>query len=308
MPPKRCLQLTSRRQRGEQSLDHQPISPIPGQRWRADVLAATATSALLPAEHCRIAAGGRVATASGLGFTGTQAEVLLVRCGLALVVWTTLVVDLRKRQHRAWSYLYTHWNLLLYAGYSVAALLSSLLAGHIENRPSRKSTSLWFVGRWASRLSSLLFPVMATTHPFLDLGYFLFLHGRLAARSGWPGGWAYLLGGMHPTAVSKHLLNAVRLVHLITPTTSTDLTLNFLIVGDAIASRSTSCFVFTNSFGSRPSLGLVASPCQSSAVPDQCYSMHFTSASPCGSTHDTENGSIRHLRALSGEHFSLWQR
>ena len=153
-----------------------------------------------------------MATASGLGFTGGQAELLLVRCGLALAVWTTLIADLRKRQHRAWSYLYTHWNLILFAGYSVTALLSSLLSGQIENDRQRESSSL-FLGRWAARLTSVTFPLMATTHPFLDLGYFIFLHGRLAGRGGWSGGLPYLLGGMNPTALSKHLLNAVGPVH-----------------------------------------------------------------------------------------------
>ena len=85
-----------------------------------------------------------------------------------------------------------------------------MLSGHIENQTQSESTTV-SVGRLASRLTALLFPLMVTTHLFLDLGYFLFLHNRLAAR-GWEGGLSYLLRGMHPTALSKHLLNAVRSV------------------------------------------------------------------------------------------------
>lgn len=164
-----------------------------------------------PSADDEVAARVKVATASGFGFAGSQAELLVVRCILALAVWATLIVDLCKRQHRAWSYLYTHWNLLLFAAYSAAALLSSMLFGHIQNHPPKRSFNLC-VGRWASQVASWLFPVIATTHPFLDLGYFLFLHSRLAARDGWPGAVPYLLGGMGPTALSKHLFNTVRLM------------------------------------------------------------------------------------------------
>ena len=218
MPPKRATPSQRRLQRvgqddGSQDLEAQQlaVSPIPGHRWRPSVRANRKRPVLSSAGKTIMAAGGPAATASGLGFTGTQAELLVVRCGLAVVVWTTLAADLSKRRHRAWSYLYTHWNLLLFAGYSAAALLSSLLAGHIEHRPQHESVSLR-LGRWAAQLTSLMFPLLVTTHVFLDLGYFLFLHGRLAARGGWLGGWQYLLGGMHPTALSKHLLNSVRLL------------------------------------------------------------------------------------------------
>ena len=213
MPPKRATSSKRRRRvEDDGSQDLEPlllaeVSAIPGHRWRPSVQA-NRKSPMLTAGKT-VAAGGPAATASGLGFTGGQAELLVVRCGLAVAVWTTLAVDLSKRRHRAWSYLYTHWNLLLFAGYSAAAFLSSLLAGHVEHLPQHESVSLR-LGRWAAQLVSLLFPLLATTHVFLDLGYFLFLHGRLAARGGWPGGWQYLLGGMGPTAVSKHLLNSVR--------------------------------------------------------------------------------------------------
>jgi hypothetical protein len=213
MPPKRTFQLIQRgakiKEHGVQAVDQLPLSPIPGHRWRPGYRASQTRP--LGSSARRLAVGGRAATASGFGFSGGEGELLIVRCGLALVAWCTLIVDMRKRQHRAWCYLYTHWNLLLLAVYAATALLGSLLAGHIENRPQHRSVSV-SVGCLASRLTSLLFPLLVTTHVFLDLGYFLFLHGRLAARGGWTGGLPYLLRGMHPTAVSKHLLNAVRSV------------------------------------------------------------------------------------------------
>ena len=52
-----------------------------------------------------------------------------------------------------------------------------------------------------------LFPLVATVHPFLDLGYFVFLHGSIAreAKLSWLG----MLGVLDASSLSKHFFNAI---------------------------------------------------------------------------------------------------
>ena len=90
MPPKRATPSQRRLQRvgqddGSQDLEAQllAVSPIPGHRWRPSVRANRKRPVLSSAGKTIMAAGGPAATASGLGFTGTQAELLVVRCGLS---------------------------------------------------------------------------------------------------------------------------------------------------------------------------------------------------------------------------------
>jgi hypothetical protein len=216
MPPKRPTELTPRKQRPQPRAQEQeeleqeeqpPLSPLPGHRWRPILSVAERRSSAGSA-----AVADRATAPSGLGFFGGAGELLVVRCGLLLAVWGTLVFDLRRKsKHRAWSFLYTHWNLTLLSGYSIVAVLGSLLAMRPDGSASSSSSSSSGGSRnLASRLTSLLFPLMVTVHPFLDLGYFLFLHRRMAARGGWPSGLQYLLGGMGATGLCKHLLNSVR--------------------------------------------------------------------------------------------------
>ena len=101
-----------------------PISPLPGHRWRPDVLPEGGSPP--PPEPEPEPAIDLAAEGSGLGFgRGGRTQLLVVRLGLACAVWGTLAVDLRSHRHRVWSALYTHWNLLLLAAYSTTALVSA---------------------------------------------------------------------------------------------------------------------------------------------------------------------------------------
>lgn len=196
MPPKRAPGAGTPR-RPASAEQSEPISPLPSHRWRRSVFV---NGVPLPSTDPPADMG--VAAASGLGFFGGLGELLVVRCGLAAAVWGTLYLDLTISKHRAWSALYTHWNLLLLAGFSSTALLSSVITLRAERSGAKTAGE-----DWATQLSQLVFPLVAVCHPLLDVGYFLFLHRRMAARSGW-GVMAYTLGGWGPLGLSKHLLNA----------------------------------------------------------------------------------------------------
>ena len=127
MPPKRSPASPRKEPPAALAEPLEPVSPLPSHRWRRSVLpnGGSLPSSADDSQQRRADLG--VAAASGLGFFGGLGELLVVRCGLAAAVWGTLYLDLTGSKHRAWSALYTHWNLLLLAGFSATAVLSSVI-------------------------------------------------------------------------------------------------------------------------------------------------------------------------------------
>lgn len=144
------------------------------------------------------------AAGSGLGWLGryhAETELLLLRVLVTAGVWRTLLRDWKARG-AAYLVPYTHWSYLMLAVYAPLALAASCGAVATDG-----VGGCWgWLSRWAGRIQRWLFPVVATCHPFLDLGYAVFLHPRAAAQHRLGG--AQLLLALDGSSLSKHCLNA----------------------------------------------------------------------------------------------------
>lgn len=155
------------------------------------------------------------AAGSGLGLLGKSArdsatEALVLRAAVTCYVWFTLLRDWFGAGFRlGWFVTYTHWNFFLLAFYAPISLCSSWGAVNGGERHRSGGHSRTGRGREVSLAGSLtrkLFPLIATGALTVDIGYFVFLHGPIAAGANITG-WQ-LTKAMDPSALCKHLLNS----------------------------------------------------------------------------------------------------
>jgi hypothetical protein len=161
------------------------------------------------------AAGSGLGLLGGVRDSGAEArdsalEALVLRASVTAYVWYTILRDVwfEGGLRLGWLVPYTHWNFLLLALYAPISLLSSCNAFFLGERTGGRGARTGR-GRQLSQAGQLcrhLFPLVATGALTVDIGYFVFLHGPIAAGAkitGWQ-----MTKAMDPSALCKHLLNS----------------------------------------------------------------------------------------------------